>query len=225
MAPQYLCDLLQIKEPERDLRSSVEIVLVHRMDLRKLRQPGQRAFMDTSVALWNKLQSYVRNAENMAIFKKRLKTHLFQFCYNIDPSKGGVSQRYCNIRLFSSQWKAHFDLRILKPSMFSERELWESFANTFALPALVDAPNLISQKKKIQIVVDFELPHQDQKHKKTGLKLTFGQYITRKNLKTEKFFLTLMFGSMMLTSKQRIVPQGILNWIRHMNFSSSVHWE
>ena len=78
MAPQYLCDLLQIKEPERNLRSSAEIILAHRMDPTKLRQPGLRAFMNASVVLWNKLPTHVKNVDNITIFKKCLKTYLFQ---------------------------------------------------------------------------------------------------------------------------------------------------
>ena len=49
-----------------------------------------------------------------------------------------------------SEKVAHFDLMILKPSIFSERELWTSFENTFGLPALADVPNLMSLKKILE---------------------------------------------------------------------------
>ena len=93
MAPQYLSDLLEIRTLGRDLRSTAEVILTNKMDTKRLKQPGQRSFTNSSVYLWNKLPKEIKNADNITYFKKRLKTHLFRKCYDIHQSE--ISKNHC----------------------------------------------------------------------------------------------------------------------------------
>ncbi len=75
-APLYLHSLLQIYMPSRSLRSACE---------RRITVPSQRGtkllsqtFSLTVPIWWNDLPNSIPAAESLAIFKKRLKTHLFQ---------------------------------------------------------------------------------------------------------------------------------------------------
>jgi hypothetical protein len=43
---------------------------------------GDRAFAHAAPQLWNSLPLDVRNCENISVFKKRLKTFLFNKAYN-----------------------------------------------------------------------------------------------------------------------------------------------
>ena len=79
--PPYLSALLQLYTPSRQLRSA--------SDTRKLRIPrvktltfGQRSFSFQSTACWNSLPECLRHADTKDIFKRNLKTHLFQSTYH-----------------------------------------------------------------------------------------------------------------------------------------------
>ncbi len=74
-APLYLNSILQTYVPSRSLRSASE---------RRIIVPSQRGtkllsrtFSLTVPTWWNDLPNSIRAAESLAIFKKRLKTHLF----------------------------------------------------------------------------------------------------------------------------------------------------
>ncbi len=74
-APLYLNSVLQTYVPSRSLRSASE---------RRIIVPSQRGtkslsqtFSLTVPTWWNDLPNSIRAAESLAIFKKRLKTHLF----------------------------------------------------------------------------------------------------------------------------------------------------
>ena len=44
---------------------------------------GDRAFARSGPLLWNKLPLEIRNSQSVAIFKSKLKTHLFKLAYNL----------------------------------------------------------------------------------------------------------------------------------------------
>jgi len=74
-APLYLNELLQTYVPSRSLRSASECRFI---------VPSQRGTKSLSLTFtlnvptwWNDLPNSIRAAESLAIFKKRLKTHLF----------------------------------------------------------------------------------------------------------------------------------------------------
>jgi hypothetical protein len=74
-APQYLSDLLQIKELPRVLRSSTAPSLV-------VPAPGtthykDRAFSSAAPVLWNKLPAEIRTIQTLDSFKASVKTYLF----------------------------------------------------------------------------------------------------------------------------------------------------
>ncbi len=74
-APLYLNSVLQTYVPSRSLRSASE---------RRIIVPSQRGTKSLSLTFsltvptwWNDLSNSIRAAESLAIFKKRLKTHIF----------------------------------------------------------------------------------------------------------------------------------------------------
>ncbi len=74
-APLYLNSVLQTYVPSRSLDSASErrIILPSQRGTKSLSQ----AFTLTVPSWWNDLPNSIRAAESLAIFKKRLKTHLF----------------------------------------------------------------------------------------------------------------------------------------------------
>ena len=61
----------------------------HSHDIHRLEEPrantniGTRAFAHCAPRLYNRLPNAVKNSENLAIFKKKLKTYLFSDCYDL----------------------------------------------------------------------------------------------------------------------------------------------
>ena len=82
-APQYLRDLIQIREPlNYNLRTNNEILLVvppHK----SLNSIGDRAFKFAAPKLWNRLPQELRHLDTLCTFKKQLKTYLFRIAYDI----------------------------------------------------------------------------------------------------------------------------------------------
>ena len=87
MAPSYFSDLCiteDINERRRTLRSALTSTMT-------LIQPrctpstkfGDRAFAVAAPAAWNNLQNSIRTAVNMDLFKRQLKTHLFQISFSL----------------------------------------------------------------------------------------------------------------------------------------------
>ena len=76
MAPSYISELLTPYVPARPLRSA--------MDTTRLLLPksnsvsGDRRFAVTATKAWNSLPIIIRTAPSINIFKKHLKTYLFQ---------------------------------------------------------------------------------------------------------------------------------------------------
>ena len=78
-APEYMCELIHVKQPSRTLRSSHQLYLD--IPAARLRSYGDNSFMVAGPVLWNKLPETVRNARTLAQFKSCLKTHLFNCAY------------------------------------------------------------------------------------------------------------------------------------------------
>ena len=79
LGPEYLMDLLKVKENARTLRSSSELCLCVPSSHYKLY--GDRAFCVAAPTLWNKLPGDIRKSKSLASFKKSLKTHLFRVAF------------------------------------------------------------------------------------------------------------------------------------------------
>ena len=77
-SPDYLKDLISNYTPSRSLRSSNKNLLIEAKN--NLATFGDRSFSYAAPDVWNKLPEYVKSSESLGIFKKRLKTHLFQSC-------------------------------------------------------------------------------------------------------------------------------------------------
>ena len=75
LAPEYLCTLVKLYAPPRELRSGsqylLEPILSHSVNY------GDRAFSIAAPHLWNNLPLNIRTSETLSVFKTKLKTHLF----------------------------------------------------------------------------------------------------------------------------------------------------
>ena len=76
LAPIYLTELLHQYIPTRSLRSSTQHLL--EVPSYRLDTFGGRAFATAGPVLWNALPGAIKTAASVDIFKKQLKTHLFQ---------------------------------------------------------------------------------------------------------------------------------------------------
>ena len=81
-APEYLKDLVKLKESQRNLRNS-DMKLLDVPNLSTTNKWGHRAFSIASPTLWNKLPNTIRHLDSYDTFKKKLKTHLFQHHYDL----------------------------------------------------------------------------------------------------------------------------------------------
>jgi hypothetical protein len=80
LAPCYLKDLVTICTPTRQLRSTDQRNLCTRTF--RLASYGGRTFAAKSPQLWNSLPQYLKHAESITIFKRQLKTYLFQIAFD-----------------------------------------------------------------------------------------------------------------------------------------------
>ncbi|XP_054864080.1 uncharacterized protein LOC129348233 [Amphiprion ocellaris] len=80
LAPSYLSDLLLTYRPSRILRSSGSGLLS--IPQARTKTHGEAAFSHYGPRLWNSLPENLRTAETVDIFKRRLKTHLFNQAFN-----------------------------------------------------------------------------------------------------------------------------------------------
>ena len=78
MAPPYLSNLIEKYHPGRTLRSGQSLNLQQPMTRT---QYGDLAFTSVSPRLWNDLPHVIKSAHSLTIFKKLLKTHLFNMYY------------------------------------------------------------------------------------------------------------------------------------------------
>ena len=74
-APDYLRELVQWYEPNRNLRSAdtVQLCVPHVKN-----KYGERCFSYAAPTLWNRLPKHIKLSKNTSTFEKRLKTHLFR---------------------------------------------------------------------------------------------------------------------------------------------------
>ena len=82
LAPKYISDLLNPYPTPRELRSSDENLLA--IPQSRTKTYGDRAFSVTAPTLWNELPEELRFINSLSLFKKHLKTHLFNSAYNCD---------------------------------------------------------------------------------------------------------------------------------------------
>jgi len=83
IAPSYLADELcqpADTEARRRLRSASTSSLIVRRT--RLSTVGDRAFPVAVPRVWNGLPQHVTSAPSLAIFRSRLKTHLFRRCFH-----------------------------------------------------------------------------------------------------------------------------------------------
>ena len=76
IAPQYLCDLIKVYTPSRQLRSSLDTSLF-RIPSTRTKTYGGRTFFYQGPAIWNTLPLSLRCQSSSDTFKTNLKTHLF----------------------------------------------------------------------------------------------------------------------------------------------------
>lgn len=74
--PSYICELFASYKPTRSLRSTNKLLLnVPKINTKSY---GQRAICHAAPALWNELPLHIKLSDNIDIFKRKLKTHLFK---------------------------------------------------------------------------------------------------------------------------------------------------
>ena len=78
-APSYICDMVEVYQPRRALRSASKSLLV----VPRIRtiSYGERTFRSAVANLWKSLPETVKNADSLNLFKTMLKTHLFRFAF------------------------------------------------------------------------------------------------------------------------------------------------
>ena len=76
-APEYLKDLLHIKQRNHRLRSSADGLLLE-VPKTKRKTLAERSFSVKGPQIWNSLPYTIRDCDSIELFKKKLKTHLFQ---------------------------------------------------------------------------------------------------------------------------------------------------
>jgi len=80
LGPSYLSDLLLSYQPSQILKSSGTGLLV--IPKVRTKTHGEAAFSHYGLHLWNSLPKSIRTAETVDVFKRRLKTHLFNLAFN-----------------------------------------------------------------------------------------------------------------------------------------------
>ena len=83
-APEYICNLIHIKNPSTyGLRSNFELLLAPPSTET---EKTLGAFTAAAPSLWNKLPSEIREEDNFERFKSKLKTFLFRAAYPMKSS-------------------------------------------------------------------------------------------------------------------------------------------
>lgn len=80
-APEYIKDMLIPYQSQRHLRFSRNMLLT--IPRSRLRRSGDRAFSVAAPALWNVLPLSLKTSSGMDIFKKGLKTYLFNQAFGV----------------------------------------------------------------------------------------------------------------------------------------------
>lgn len=79
LAPIYLSELIAPYIPTRSLRSASQVLLV--VNRGRTKTFGDRSFTCAAPILWNSLPSTLRVQSNIDLFRKHLKTYLFDNSY------------------------------------------------------------------------------------------------------------------------------------------------
>jgi hypothetical protein len=80
-APQYLKDLLEKKRQSGyNTRSSIDTTALSAGPIGQ-KTLGDRSFTCTAPCVWNSLPIAMRQSAEIVVFKRSLKTHLFQSAY------------------------------------------------------------------------------------------------------------------------------------------------
>ena len=80
-APDYLCCYFTRKEATRALRSAQDDLYV--VPITKTKSFGDRAFSVAGPKEWNRLPAEIKDCDNFVLFKKQLKTYLFQKAFSM----------------------------------------------------------------------------------------------------------------------------------------------
>ena len=78
LAPSYLCELIEVYQPGRALRSGNDYKLT--VPRTRLKTYGDRAFSYRAPVLWNSLPYHIQCASTVDAFKSKLKAFLFRKC-------------------------------------------------------------------------------------------------------------------------------------------------
>ena len=83
MAPQYLKELLNIKEESQNLilRTTEDFFLLNIPKVPHLIRT-ERAFTFAAPNIWNKLPYFIRTCTDINDFKTKLKTYYFKIAFN-----------------------------------------------------------------------------------------------------------------------------------------------
>ena len=80
-APKYFDDMLSVRVPSRRLRSSSDLRILYVPKVRT-KSYGERSFSYCAPKQWNSLPLHLRNIQSTPLFKKSLKTYLFNQYFN-----------------------------------------------------------------------------------------------------------------------------------------------
>jgi len=79
LAPPYVTEMLTLRESNRTLRSTNQLLLV--VPRTRYSRWGDRAFSVAGPRLWNKLPADLRTITELGPFKAKLKTYLFRLAF------------------------------------------------------------------------------------------------------------------------------------------------
>ncbi|KAJ0012425.1 hypothetical protein NQD34_016759 [Periophthalmus magnuspinnatus] len=79
LGPSYLTELLLSYEPSRPCASGCRLLVIPKV---RTHTHGEASFQFYGPRLWNSLPEDLRAAENIQVFKSRLKTHLFSIAFD-----------------------------------------------------------------------------------------------------------------------------------------------
>ena len=82
MSPSYISNLVSIKSCSVYSPRSNSSLFLDRLKGRMLFTLGARSFYAAALTLWNSLPANIREITSLSIFKKKLKTYLFNLAYN-----------------------------------------------------------------------------------------------------------------------------------------------
>ena len=82
-APSYISDLIPLRTPKtKTHRANSDSTLLEKRSYRHKYSSTTKAFSICAPKLWNSLPRDIRESKSVEMFKKRLKTHLFDKAYN-----------------------------------------------------------------------------------------------------------------------------------------------